>query len=83
MEWELFVVAVLLVAGLQFAVWRRLQSDDAGGAPDSPGVGDGASPADVSRSTSDDAASLRCPSCGAENDADYRFCRECVAQLQP
>ncbi|CQH60936.1 small CPxCG-related zinc finger protein [Halobacterium hubeiense] len=82
MEWGLFVVAVLVVAALQFAVWRRLQSEDAG-APDSPGVGDGASPADVSSSTTDDATSLLCPSCGAENDASYRFCCECVAQLQP
>lgn len=22
-----------------------------------------------------------CPECGTENDADYRFCRQCVAEL--
>ncbi|MCG1004127.1 MULTISPECIES: hypothetical protein [Halobacterium] len=82
MEWGLFVFAVLLVAALQFAVWRRLQSEDAG-ASDSPGLGDGTSPVDGSSSTSDDTASLLCPSCGAENDAGYRFCCECVSQLQP
>ncbi len=81
MEWGLFVLAVLLVAALQFAVWRRLQSEDAG-TPES-GVGDGASPAEVSSSTTDDATSLLCPACGTENDASYRFCRECVAQLHP
>lgn len=23
----------------------------------------------------------RCPECGAENEAEYRFCRSCVAEL--
>ncbi|MGB9964714.1 zinc ribbon domain-containing protein [Halobacterium sp. CBA1126] len=80
MEWGLFVLAVLLVAALQFAVWRRLQSEDAG-TPES-GLAESASPADVASSQSN-ASVLLCPACGAENDADYRFCRECVAQLQP
>ncbi|UHH24978.1 DUF7577 domain-containing protein [Halobacterium noricense] len=81
MEWGLFVLAVLLVAALQFAVWRRLQSEDAG-TPGESGVGDGAR-SGSGQPSSDDASSLLCPSCGAENDASYRFCRECVAQLHP
>jgi beta-lactam-binding protein with PASTA domain len=28
-------------------------------------------------------ASRRCPSCGSENPADYRFCEECGAELAP
>lgn len=24
---------------------------------------------------------LRCPSCGAVNNADFRYCRSCVSQL--
>ncbi|MFB6103436.1 MAG: hypothetical protein ABEJ73_12850 [Haloplanus sp.] len=26
-------------------------------------------------------ATIRCPNCGSANDPDYRFCRECVAEL--
>ncbi len=80
MEWGLFVLAVVLVAALQFAVWRRLQSEDAG-TPDSSGVSERVRPTDVR--AKQDGTTLLCPSCGAENDANYTFCRECVAQLQP
>ncbi len=24
---------------------------------------------------------LRCPSCGAVNDSDFRYCRSCISQL--
>jgi len=80
MEWGLFVAAVLLVAVLQFAVWRRLQSEDAG-TPESSAVSERAHPSDRRRRS--DGSMLLCPSCGAENDANFQFCRECVAQLQP
>lgn len=28
-----------------------------------------------------DVSGLRCPSCGAVNNADFRYCRSCVSQL--
>ncbi|NUB92679.1 zinc ribbon domain-containing protein [Haloterrigena sp. SYSU A558-1] len=28
-----------------------------------------------------DAETVVCPDCGAENDLDYRFCRNCVEEL--
>lgn len=87
MEWGLFVVAVLLVALLQFVVWRRLQRGDVDATdaantatsrdatpPHEPG------PTEDATDPEDPDLTL-CPSCGAENDADYRFCRQCVGTL--
>jgi hypothetical protein len=83
MEWGLFVLAVLLVAALQFAVWRRLKGGNLG-TPDSPGRSEAAPPADLAqREGSDDPDVQLCPSCGAQNDDDYRFCWDCTSMLQP
>lgn len=32
-------------------------------------------------SPADTSTTVVCPTCGAENDRDYTFCRECVADL--
>ena len=84
MEWGLFVVAVALVALLQLAVWRRLQSGDveATDATDPVVPGDAAPPAETPRQREqDDPDVTMCPSCGAENESGYRFCRECAETL--
>ncbi|MFB6157874.1 MAG: hypothetical protein ABEJ34_08540 [Haloferacaceae archaeon] len=39
--------------------------------------GERAGPAPVDRS----AGTVVCPACGATNDVDYRFCRDCVGEL--
>lgn len=83
MEWGLFVLAVLLVAALQFVVWRRLQDGDLG-TSESPPRSEAGRPADLPAADgSDDPGVQLCPSCGAQNDADYRFCRDCVSALHP
>jgi hypothetical protein len=92
MEWGLFVLGVLFVALVQFAVWRRLQNSDVG-APESRGRSETGRPADLPnredgddppvRDGTDDPDTRLCPSCGAENAVDYQFCRECVGMLQP
>ncbi|MFB6270940.1 MAG: zinc ribbon domain-containing protein [Halobacterium sp.] len=86
MEWGLFVLAVLLVAALQFAVWRRLQSGEFGTSESPPRTdGDAAPRADVFAGDggTDDPDVQLCPACGAQNDADYQFCRDCVSSLHP
>jgi ribosomal protein L40E len=81
MEWGLFVLAILVVAVLQFAVWRRLQSGDVG-ATDTPMPRESARLVDHPAHEETDPDVSLCPECGAENDADYRFCRECVGPLR-
>jgi hypothetical protein len=86
MEWGLFVLAVLLVAALQFAVWRRLRSGEFGTSESPPSnSADAAPPADrfAGDGGTEDPDVTLCPNCGAHNDADYRFCRDCVNALHP
>lgn len=80
MEWGLFVLAVLFVAVLQFALWRRIQGGDVG-ATDAPVPGETATPADPPSQEHDDPDVTICPSCGAENESGYQFCRECAGTL--
>ncbi|WP_336036151.1 DUF7577 domain-containing protein [Halobacterium yunchengense] len=85
MEWGLFVVAVLLVAALQFAVWRRLQHGDLGASESRPST-EPPRAADRQHRDADAAGDpdvRLCPACGAQNDADYRFCWDCTSALQP
>ena len=68
-----FVGAMLALIGLQVlalvaAYWRG------------EGPFDSAEPVSDSPETTDDGA-LRCPDCGAENDVEYQFCRQCVTEL--
>ncbi len=68
-----FVGAMLALIGLQVltlvaAYWRG------------EGPFDSAKPVSDRHETPGDGA-LRCPDCGAENDVEYRFCRQCVAEL--
>ena len=81
MEWGLFVLAILLVAVLQFAVWRRLQSGDVRAA-DSPLPRESARLTEHPVHEETEPGVVLCPGCGAENDADYQFCRECVGPLR-
>ena len=75
------MLAIVFVAVLQFAVWRRLQSGDVG-ATDSPMARESARLADHPAHEDADPDVALCPDCGAENDADYQFCRECVGLLR-
>ncbi|WP_232686615.1 DUF7577 domain-containing protein [Halobacterium zhouii] len=84
MEWGLFVVAVALVALLQIAVWRRLQSDDVdtADATESAVQSDRLLPPETPpQREQDDPGVTTCPSCGADNETGYRFCRECAETL--
>lgn len=81
MEWGLFVLAMLFVAVLQFAVWRRLQSGDVG-VTDAATPHENAHPSEVSSRESTDPEVTLCPRCGTENDTGYDFCRECVGSLR-
>jgi len=81
MEWGLFVLAIVFVAVLQFAVWRRLQSGDVG-ATDSPMPRESAHFTDHPTHEESEPDVALCPECGAENDPDYKFCRDCVSVLR-
>jgi ribosomal protein L40E len=81
MEWGLFVLAMLFVAALQFAVWRRIQSGDVD-VSDSAAPREQSHPADLTSEPENPDLTL-CPACGAENDPGYDFCRRCVGSLRP
>ena len=81
MEWGLFVLAILFVAVLQFAVWRRLQNGDVE-ATDTPMPRESARLADYPVHEETAPGVVLCPDCSAENDADYQFCCECVGPLR-
>lgn len=84
MDWGLFVLAVALIALLQFAVWRRLQNGevDATDATDPMVPSDAAPPPETPlQRDHDDPNVTLCPSCGAKNESGYRFCRRCVESL--
>lgn len=81
MEWGLFVLAMLFVAALQFAVWRRIQGGDVG-VSDSAALGEQSHPTDRASGPEDPDLAL-CPACGAENDPGYDFCHRCVESLRP
>jgi hypothetical protein len=80
MQWGLFVLAMLFVAVLQFAVWRRLQRGDVG-ITDQPAPSDHSHPSEAAAQEASDPDVRLCPQCGTENDVGYDFCRECVASL--
>lgn len=63
------LVVAVLVHVASFLVVSRVRAADAGPV------------ADPGRYVDDRAGTVRCPSCRAENDLGYRFCRECLGEL--
>jgi len=73
----LIVGAVLFVSPLLLAVFLGLKAD-------SPRQGREALPTDYSPVVGrprPERIPGRCPDCGADNDSDYEFCRECGSRL--
>ncbi|MDL0134944.1 MULTISPECIES: zinc ribbon domain-containing protein [Halobacterium] len=81
MEWAPFLLAMVVVAVLQIAVWRRIQRGDIGVTEVAPQPPD----RDANQRADDDPTptAATCPACGTENDSRYDFCRRCVRSLQP
>jgi len=77
-EW-LLLGSALALAALNAALsvyWLRQLRDDT----DAPEESSAApAPSHDERAPAD--GTVRCRSCGAQNDAEYRYCRECVAEL--
>jgi len=63
------VVGVTMLLAILYGVGRHATPRDPAGDPGAGGS-EGAAGGQV-----------RCPHCGVENDAAYRFCRRCVADL--
>ncbi|MFB6152778.1 MAG: hypothetical protein ABEJ27_00855 [Halodesulfurarchaeum sp.] len=85
-SWEWIVLGLILLAlaqlvALRFA--RRASQEDGEGTSPTPGRRlEG--PPDPGRDTPDGESgkdTVSCPHCGTTNQAEYRFCRQCVSVL--
>lgn len=70
-QWQLGLLVAVLAANLAVTYWLVRVRRSTPAAVD-PADGAGVDP---------EAGVVECPSCGAENDLGYRFCRACVSEL--
>jgi ribosomal protein L40E len=78
-HWVTFAIGVVyLVVALAWLLARD-SSSDGGGSSDREGSADGVeSPVSDDRTIED---GVRCRECGAINEPEYRYCRDCTVEL--
>lgn len=69
----LFVLALAVHAALLYKVFQLTPAERA--------RGDGTAAVERKQPGPGEASTIECPSCGAVNEAGYRYCRSCLGEL--
>ena len=77
-SWLLAGLVVVHLLTLAYAYWRRSEAEDTEGGHDALEAPDSPAPA---VEFAPDTPTVDCEVCGAENAAEYAFCRGCASEL--